>query len=151
VLYINFARTPQKLYNLIAFMQCFYINLEQVFMVWKGSIWVGFKKKKDPNGSRKKLYFGSFLYDAVSMLRKYWKVFKTLFRLFLKYQHVFLLSCLFLVIYWEFQRGRLEKSLGDLKWFMHRFLYRFGSASSVSLIYFCLLLVSSKVQKFANW
>lgn len=63
---------------------------------------LGWIENKNPVEVGKPLYFGPFLHDALSIPRKYWEVFRTFSRPFLKYQHAFLLLCLFLVVYGNF-------------------------------------------------
>lgn len=138
--YINFFARTQKLYFLITSIWCFYINLE---WLWKNLIWDGLKARTQWK-SEKHFVLDLFLHDALSIPRKYWEVFKTFLRLFLKYQHAFLL-CLFLgyVLEISLRLTREVKSLRNLKWsctFFDIILVQY-------LIYFCLPLVSSNMAR----
>lgn len=79
---------------------------------------LGWIENKNPVEVGKPLYFGPFLHDALSIPRKYWEVFRIFFRLFLKYQHAFLLLFLFLGYVLEIllRQTREVKFLRNLKW-----------------------------------
>lgn len=114
-----------KICAFVFFLTARFVLFNNVRVIFLHQSWVSLKKltlgwieNKNPVEVGKTFYFGSFLRDALRIPRKYWEVFKTFFRLFLKYQHAFLLLCLFLgyVLEISVRRTREVKSLRNLEW-----------------------------------